>query len=101
MKPFKSSNATYLVSSPGLRKYTTVEVYKKIKYPSYGLENILSRTSIIGYGRRHENRYIKSKPALSEQVLEKLRDSLSDEYEIYYFCQQRLYNQYQQTINIH
>ncbi|XP_032789191.1 heparan sulfate 2-O-sulfotransferase 1 [Daphnia magna] len=54
-----------------------------------------------GYGRRHENRYIKSKPALSDQVLAKLRDSLSDEYELYEFCQQRLYHQYQQTINTH
>lgn len=52
-----------------------------------------------GYARRHENRYIKSKPALSEQVLAKLRDSLSDEYELYDFCQQRLYHQYQQTIS--
>ena len=56
---------------------------------------------VLGYGRRHENRYIKSKPALSEQVLAKLRNSLSDEYELYEFCQQRLYHQYQQTINVH
>ncbi|EFX88382.1 hypothetical protein DAPPUDRAFT_234511 [Daphnia pulex] len=54
-----------------------------------------------GYGRRHENRYIKSKPSLSEKVLAKLRDSLSDEYELYDFCQQRLYHQYQETINTH
>ena len=54
---------------------------------------------MIGYGRRHENRYIKSKPELSAQVLAKLRDQLANEYDLYDFCQQRLYHQFKQTVN--
>ena len=53
----------------------------------------------LGYGRRHENRYIKSKPALTQTVVNKLKDSLSNEYELYAFCKQRLYNQFQNTFN--
>lgn len=51
------------------------------------------------YARRHENSDIKAKPALSQQVLDKLKGSLSTEYELYHFCQQRLYHQYQKIVN--
>lgn len=49
-----------------------------------------------GYARRHENKDIKNKPELTEPVLEKLKQSLASEYELYEFCQQRLYSQFQQ-----
>ena len=56
-------------------------------------ENLLV-TRQTGYARRHENRYFKAKPALSEQVMSKLKDVLQAEYELYEFCKQRLHLQY-------
>ena len=47
------------------------------------------------YARRHENRYTKSKPHLSDKVRQKLRDMLDTEYELYEFCKQRLHYQYE------
>lgn len=52
------------------------------------------------YGHRHENKDLKSKPDLSQEVMDKLKTDLALEFEFYEFCQQRLYQQHQKLSSI-